>query len=82
MDARVWTVRLAAAVGLAASLGASAPAFGQTPTPTATPSGAPKILLAFDASGSMHSDDGNGTRKIDAAKEKYADLLELEVGDL
>jgi Ca-activated chloride channel family protein len=75
MDARASTVRLAAAAGLAAFFGASAPALAQTPAPTATPSGAPKILLAFDASGSMHSDDGNGTRKIDAAKDAAVSLL-------
>ena len=37
--------------------------------------GAPKILLAFDASGSMLTDDGSGTRKIDAAKDAAVALL-------
>jgi hypothetical protein len=71
MDARAWMVRLTVAVGLAVAI--SAPARAQTPTPT--PSGAPKILLAFDASGSMLTDDGSGTRKIDAAKDAAVALL-------
>ena len=75
MDARAWMVRLALGVGLASVVAPAARA--QTPTPTAAPttSGAPKILLAFDASGSMLSNDGNGTRKIDAAKDAAVALL-------
>ena len=80
MDARVWMVRLALGAGLAG--GFTAVAHAQTPTPSPTPAppqlagtGAPKILLAFDASGSMLTDDGNGTRKIDAAKEAAVALL-------
>ena len=78
------------APGLGAGLagGFVAQALAQTPTPDASrphriadadgharPSGAPKILLAFDASGSMLTDDGNGTPKIDAAKEAAVALL-------
>ena len=78
MDARAWMVRLVLGVGLA--LAVAGPAGAQTPTPTATPAaaptGAPKILLAFDASGSMLTDDGNGTRKIDAAKDAAVALLD------
>ena len=66
MDARAWMVRLAVGAGLAGGFAALAQA--QTPTPTPSPAppqlsgtGAPKILLAFDASGSMLTDDGNGT---------------------
>ena len=78
MDARAWMVRLALGVGLAGGFVAAAQA--QTATPTPTPpqlsgTGAPKILLAFDASGSMLTDDGNGTPKIDAAKEAAVALL-------
>jgi Ca-activated chloride channel family protein len=89
MDARGWMVRLALGVGLAGGLGAQARAQTPTPTPSVTaptgsptptatlaPSGAPKILLAFDASGSMLTDDGKGTRKIDAAKEAAVALLD------
>lgn len=70
-------VRLAVGVGLAVALGTPASAQTPTPTPTPTPAatGAPKILLAFDASGSMLTDDGNGTRKIDAAKDAAVALL-------
>jgi hypothetical protein len=79
MDARVWMVRLAVGVGLAGGFAVAAQA--QTPTPTSNPpklsgTGAPKILLAFDASGSMRTDDGNGTPKIDAAKEAAVALLD------
>ena len=35
----------------------------------------PKILLAFDASGSMAADDGAGTPKIEAAQDAAVDLL-------
>ncbi len=74
MDARAWMVRLVVGVGLALAL--AMPAAAQTPTPTPTPAGAPKILLAFDASGSMLTDDGAGTRKIDAAKDAAVALLD------
>jgi len=59
---------LAVAACLAAVLAAPAPA--QSP-----PTGTPKILLAFDASGSMAADDGAGTPKIDAAQDAAVDLL-------
>src|SRR4051794_11429967 len=39
------------------------------------PAGTPKILLAFDASGSMAADDGAGTPKIQAAQDAAVDLL-------
>ena len=74
MDARAWMVRLVVGVGLALAL--AMPAAAQTPTPTPAPAGAPKILLAFDASGSMLTDDGAGTRKIDAAKDAAVALLD------
>ena len=45
------------------------------PRPRARPAGTPKILLAFDASGSMATDDGAGTPKIDAAQDAAVDLL-------
>ena len=48
----------------------AAPAAAQSP-----PAGTPKILLAFDASGSMAADDGAGTPKIDAAQDAAVDLL-------
>lgn len=79
MDARGSTVRVALGVGLVWGWAAgSAHAQTATPTPAATlaPSGAPKILLAFDASGSMLTDDGKGTSKIDAAKEAAVALLD------
>jgi von Willebrand factor type A domain len=80
--------------GLAAGAAAQTPTPGATQTPDpaqATPSpsgatpqlagtGAPKILLAFDASGSMATDDGNGTAKIDAAKEAAVALLDTLPG--
>ena len=88
MDARAWMVRLTLGVGLAGGFAAQALAQTPTPTPSVTaptgsptptatlaPSGAPKILLAFDASGSMLTDDGKGTPKIDAAKEGAVALL-------
>jgi hypothetical protein len=77
MDARAWTVRLDVGVGLAMAI--SPAAHARTPTPTPTPSGAPKILLAFDASGSMLTDDGNGTRKIDAANDATVDHLDYQL---
>ncbi|HEY7618521.1 MAG TPA: VWA domain-containing protein [Solirubrobacteraceae bacterium] len=48
----------------------AAPARAQSPT-----GGAPKILLAFDASGSMAADDGAGTPKIKAAQDAAVSLL-------
>jgi Ca-activated chloride channel family protein len=59
---------LAAAACVPAAL--AAPAAAQSP-----PAGTPKILLAFDASGSMAADDGAGTPKIDAAQDAAVDLL-------
>ena len=46
------------------------PASAQSP-----PAGTPKILLAFDVSGSMAADDGGGTPKIQAAQDAAVDLL-------
>jgi von Willebrand factor type A domain len=60
---------LAAAVGIAAALPVEAGAQGP-------PGGAPKILLAFDASGSMAADDGAGTPKIKAAQDAAVSLLD------
>jgi Mg-chelatase subunit ChlD len=57
-----------AATGVAALVAAHASA--QSP-----PAGTPKILLAFDASGSMAADDGGGTPKIQAAQDAAVDLL-------
>ncbi len=77
MDAQGRIRRGLAAVGIVAWFGAAPGlAAAQTPTPTATPSGAPKILLAFDASGSMATDSGDGTPKIDAAKDAAVALLD------
>jgi VWA domain-containing protein len=59
---------LAAALGIV--LAPAAPARAQSP-----PGSAPKILLAFDASGSMAADDGAGTPKIKAAQDAAASLL-------
>jgi hypothetical protein len=59
---------LAVAAGSAAAM--PAPARAQSP-----PTGAPKILLAFDASGSMAADDGAGTPKIKAAQDAAVSLL-------
>jgi hypothetical protein len=59
---------LAAAAGIAMAW--AAPARAQSPT-----GGAPKILLAFDASGSMAADDGAGTPKIKAAQDAAVSLL-------
>jgi hypothetical protein len=59
---------LAVVACLAAVLATPAPA--QSP-----PTGTPKILLAFDASGSMAADDGAGTPKIEAAQDAAVDLL-------
>jgi hypothetical protein len=59
---------LAAAAGIAMAW--AAPARAQSP-----PGGAPKILLAFDASGSMAADDGAGTPKIKAAQDAAVSLL-------
>jgi VWA domain-containing protein len=64
--------RLLATLAVAACVPAllTAPAAAQSP-----PTGTPKILLAFDASGSMATDDGAGTPKIDAAQDAAVDLL-------
>ncbi|HEX5898053.1 MAG TPA: VWA domain-containing protein [Solirubrobacteraceae bacterium] len=65
--------RLLAAFLVAAcvpALHTTTPAAAQSP-----PAGTPKILLAFDASGSMAADDGAGTPKIDAAQDAAVDLL-------
>ena len=71
---RASSLRVAAAllgVGLALLLPASAQAQGQD-----EPSAGPKILLLFDASGSMRSDSGNGTPKLQAAKDAATALIE------
>src|SRR6266542_322689 len=67
--------KLRAVAALAAALtiagAAAAPAGAQSPQ-----GGAPKILLAFDASGSMAADDGAGTPKIKAAQDAAVSLLD------
>jgi hypothetical protein len=60
---------LVAAIGFAGAPAAPAGAQG-------APSGSPKILLAFDASGSMAADDGAGTPKIKAAQDAAVSLLD------
>jgi hypothetical protein len=62
--AAVLAAAIAAMAAFASPVGAQAPAGGQ-----------PKILLAFDASGSMAADDGAGTPKIKAAQDAAVDLL-------
>ena len=64
--------RVVAALWAAACVAAAlaTPAAAQSP-----PAGTPKILLAFDASGSMAADDGAGTPKIQAAQDAAVDLL-------
>ncbi len=64
---------LAALVVLASLLAVPAAARAQDPPPAGA-----KILLVFDASGSMRSDSGNGTPKLQAAKDAALALL----GDL
>jgi hypothetical protein len=63
--------RVVAALGAAALL----VALPATPAAQSPPQGTPKILLAFDASGSMAADDGAGTPKIKAAQDAAVDLL-------
>jgi hypothetical protein len=71
MDGGGGKLRLAAVLAAVAGIAASAaPAGAQSP-----PGGAPKILLAFDASGSMAADDGAGTPKIKAAQDAAVSLL-------
>jgi hypothetical protein len=76
MDGGGAMLRVLAALGAAALLAALpvAAAQAQSPPPGA-PQGTPKILLAFDASGSMAADDGAGTPKIKAAQDAAVDLL-------
>ena len=72
MDGGGAKLRVLAALWAAAGVAAlaAAPAPAQSP-----PAGTPKILLAFDASGSMAADDGAGTPKIQAAQDAAVDLL-------
>jgi Mg-chelatase subunit ChlD len=65
---------VAAVIALLATAVLPAAARAQS-TATGTPAGAPKILLAFDASRSMHADDGSGTPKIKAAQDAAVALL-------
>lgn len=76
MDAQGRTFWRAVAVSTA-MLAAALPgrAIAQTSS-TGTPTGVPKILLAFDASGSMRADDGSGTPKIKAAQDAAVSLLQ------
>jgi hypothetical protein len=71
--------RLLATLAVTACLTAlpAAPAAAQSP-----PAGTPKILLAFDASGSMATDHGAGTPKIDAAQDVIALVGGLALGAL
>jgi len=62
---------LALVLATAMLLPATAAAQGQDEPPAG-----PKILLLFDASGSMNSDSGNGTSKLQAAKTAATALLE------
>jgi von Willebrand factor type A domain len=76
MDAQGRTLRLMVAVWAAALVAVGMPALaGAQSSATGTPTGAPKILLAFDASGSMRADDGAGTPKIKAAQDAAVSLL-------
>jgi len=71
MDGGGGKLRLAAVlVAVVATAPAPAPARAQGP-----PGGAPKMLLAFDASGSMAAGDGQGTPKIKAAQDAAVSLL-------
>ena len=72
MDGGGAKLRVLAALWAATGVAALAAA----PTPAQSPpAGTPKILLAFDASGSMAADDGAGTPKIQAAQDAAVDLL-------
>ena len=72
MDGGGAKLRVLAALWAATCVAAlvATPASAQSP-----PAGTPKILLAFDASGSMAADDGAGTPKIEAAQDAAVDLL-------
>jgi Mg-chelatase subunit ChlD len=73
MDGGGGKLRLAAVLAAGAGMLAAAPAPASAQT---QPAGAPKILLAFDASGSMAADDGAGTPKIKAAQDAAVSLLD------
>jgi hypothetical protein len=76
MDAQGCSLRLATLVCTALLAAAVLPApAGAQSTATGTPTGAPKILLAFDASGSMKASDGAGTPKIKAAQDAAVSLI-------
>jgi Mg-chelatase subunit ChlD len=72
MDGGGGKLRLAAVLAAVAGIAATAPARAGAQSPQG---GAPKILLAFDASGSMAADDGAGTPKIKAAQDAAVSLL-------
>jgi von Willebrand factor type A domain len=76
MDAQGGTFRplVAMTAALLSAAALAAPSHAQS-SATGTPTGAPKILLAFDASGSMRADDGTGTPKIKAAQDGAVSLL-------
>jgi Mg-chelatase subunit ChlD len=72
MDGGGGKLRLAAVLVAVAATVVAAPARASAQSP---PGGAPKMLLAFDASGSMAADDGQGTPKIKAAQDAAVSLL-------
>jgi hypothetical protein len=65
-------LRFGAVLAVVAGLAVASPPPASAQSP---PGGAPKILLAFDASGSMAADDGAGTPKIKAAQDAAVQLL-------
>jgi hypothetical protein len=72
MDGGGGKLRLAAVLVAVAGFVAALPVPASAQSP---PGGAPKMLLAFDASGSMAADDGQGTPKIEAAQDAAVSLL-------
>ena len=72
MDGGGAKLRVLAAFWAVACVVALLPTAAEAQSP---PAGTPKILLAFDASGSMAADDGAGTPKIQAAQDAAVDLL-------
>jgi len=67
-------LRLTAALAATAAALLAVPGAARAQDPP--PAGGPKILLVFDASGSMRSDSGNGTTKLQAAKDAASALLD------
>ena len=72
MDGGGAKLRVLAALWVATGVPRCSP---RRPRRRARRPGTPKILLAFDASGSMAADDGGGTPKIQAAQDAAVDLL-------